>query len=81
MGNKKIKLIWDFRGPEARSVAMHYQAHLQEYLATETAASPKSTGQKDLSSTHSIAFMIVEESQLARIRDALQPHRGERYEE
>lgn len=81
MATRKIKLIWDFRGPEASSVARHHQVHLKEYIAAEKMPSLSITGHQDLSSMHSLAFMVVDESQMSRIRDALRPHRGEIYDE
>jgi hypothetical protein len=81
MDDQKIKLIWDFRGPTAHEVARHHQEHLKEYIASEEGLSIEITGYKDLSSLHSLAFMVVEESQMPRVRDALRPHRGEIYEE
>lgn len=78
---KKIKLIWDFRGPEASAIARHHQLHLKEYIAAEKLPGPEITGHKDLSNLHSLAFMVVEEEQMERVRDALRPHRGEVYVE
>ena len=74
--NRKIKLIWDFRGPTASQIARHHEKHLQEYIKAEDLPL-NITGYQDLSSAHSIAFMVVEESDLLRVRDALIPHRGE----
>lgn len=81
MANKMIKLIWDFRGPTAHEVARHHQEHLKDYIATDESLAPGITGHKDLSSLHSVAFMVVEESQMSRVRDTLRPHRGEIYDE
>ncbi len=78
--SRKIKLIWDFRGPTAREVARHHQLHLKEYIAGSE-LSLDITGHKDLSSMHSLAFMVVEEGQMPGVRDALRPHRGEIYED
>lgn len=77
---RQIKLIWDFRGPTASEVARHHARHLQEYIVAEDLPL-NITGYKDLSSAHSIAFMVVEETDMLRVRDALIPHRGEVYEE
>nr|WP_298659569.1 hypothetical protein [uncultured Flavobacterium sp.] len=33
--SKKIKLIWDFRGPSALQTAEHHAIHLNEYLNLE----------------------------------------------
>ena len=32
---KKIKLLWDFRGPEAFKIAEHHCIHLREYAEKE----------------------------------------------
>ena len=31
----KIKLIWDFRGPEALEIAKHHVIHLEEFAKKE----------------------------------------------
>ena len=36
--SKKIKLIWDFRGPSALQTAEHHALHLNEYLNLENYA-------------------------------------------
>ena len=77
---RKIKLIWDFRGPDAGAIARHHEIHLKEYINREK-LSLDITGHQDLSSAHSIAFMVVEEPQMIPVRDALLPHRGELYQE
>ena len=33
--DRKIKLIWDFRGPQAARTAEHYQNHLAEFVTLE----------------------------------------------
>ncbi|MGB5226962.1 MAG: hypothetical protein WBN55_01775 [Eudoraea sp.] len=78
--SRKIKLIWDFRGPTAKEVAMHHEKHLKDYIEAEN-LSPNITGNTDLSSMHSIAYMVVEEVNMTGVRDALIPHRGEVYSE
>lgn len=77
--SKKIKLIWDFRGPQASKTAQHHAKHLADYIAME-ALGLDITGYSDFSSMHSIAFMVVEESALIQVRDALIPHRGELFD-
>lgn len=78
--NRKIKLIWDFRGPTAKEIARHHEKHLREYIQSE-ALLHDITGHKDLSSMHSMAFIVVDEAAMRKVRDALLPHRGELYEE
>ncbi len=76
---KKIKLIWDFRGPNAAFTAAHHEKHLKEYIQSE-ALDFDITGCSEYSGMHSIAFLVVAEQELKRVRDALKPHRGEIYE-
>ncbi|MEX0291443.1 MAG: hypothetical protein AB3N14_20235 [Flavobacteriaceae bacterium] len=78
--SKKIKLIWDFRGPEASNTAKHHAAHLKDYAVMEE-LDLQITGHSDYSSMHSIAFMVVEEDHMIKVRDALIPHRGEIYDQ
>ena len=78
--SRKIKLIWDFRGPTAKEIAIHHKRHLNDFIEVEK-LSLNITGNKDLSSMHSIAYMVVEEVDMPGVRDALKPHRGEVYSE
>ena len=74
--NRKIKFIWDFRGPNASQTAVHHEKHLKEFVAMEK-LSITITGHEDLNDMHSIAFMVVQEKGMITLRDALKPHRGE----
>ena len=78
--SRKIKLIWDFRGPTAKEIAIHHKRHLNDFIEAEK-LSPNITGNTDLSSVHSIAYMVVDEVNMPGVRDALKPHRGEVYSE
>ena len=78
--SRKIKLIWDFRGPTAKEIAIHHKSHLNDFIEAEK-LSPNITGNTDLSSVHSIAYMVVDEVNMPGVRDALKPHRGEVYSE
>ncbi|NAS32764.1 hypothetical protein GTQ40_17425 [Flavobacteriaceae bacterium R38] len=75
---RNIKLIWDFRGPAAQQTAKHHEIHLKEYIAIEKTP-VLTTGVQALSEMHSIAFIVVPESEMIPARDALKPHRGEIY--
>ena len=33
--SRKIKLIWDFRGPASAKTAEHHEIHLKEYIAIQ----------------------------------------------
>ena len=74
--NKKIKLIWDFRGPVARKTAEHHEKHLKEFIAIEK-TNLSITGHQHVNDMHSLAYMVVEENEMISVRDALKPHRGE----
>ncbi|MDP5231111.1 MAG: hypothetical protein NWQ38_12025 [Cellulophaga sp.] len=79
MNTKLIKLIWDFRGPAAAKTAEHHEIHLKEYILSEKLLH-NITGFKTNNDMHSIAFLVVQESEMISVRDALKPHRGEIYE-
>ena len=77
---RKLKLIWDFRGPHAIKIAEHHNIHLKEYSIAEQ-LDLKITGFKSLSNIYAIAYIVVNESEMPKVRDALKPHRGELYQE
>ncbi|WP_062061102.1 hypothetical protein [Aquimarina longa] len=77
---RKLKLIWDFRGPNASKTAQHHEIHLKEYISLEK-LSLNITGYQDLNDSYSLAYMIVTDSEMKIVRDALKPHRGQLYEE
>ncbi|KAA1242743.1 hypothetical protein [Aquimarina sp. RZ0] len=77
---RKIKLIWDFRGPSAHKTAKHHEIHLKEYVFSEKLAITI-TGFQDVNEMHSIAYLVVTDSEMKAVRDRLKPHRGQLYEE
>jgi hypothetical protein len=77
--NRKIKLIWDFRGPVAEKTAEHHEKHLKQYSTLE-GLDESLTGFQYMNEVHSLAYMVVPESEMIKVRDALKPHRGEVYE-
>lgn len=77
---KKLKLIWDFYGPDANKTAEHQTEHLAEFIEKDGLKN-NITGFEHFSENESICFMVVDEDELIAVRDALQPHRGEWYEE
>jgi hypothetical protein len=77
---RKLKLIWDFRGPDAHKIAEHHEKHLKEYIAIEK-TNLNITGHSQVTNLHSIAFMVVTDDEMKPIRDALKPHRGTLYQE
>lgn len=75
---RKLKLIWDFYGPDASKIAEHHEIHLKEYIKLEK-LNISITGHEAISDIHSIAFLVVDEDKMKPIRDALKPHRGQVY--
>jgi hypothetical protein len=76
---KEIKLLWDFRGPTSAKIAEHHEIHLKEYIIAEE-LTPNITGFEVFNEMHSIAFMVVTNENMIKVRDALKPHRGEVFE-
>ncbi len=74
--SKKIKMIWDFRGPAANQTAIHHVIHLKEYMQMENIAH---YGCESLSESEfsAMAFLIVDEVHVPKLRTALKPHRGQ----
>ncbi|WP_422081069.1 hypothetical protein [Ulvibacterium sp.] len=78
--SRRIKLIWDFRGPVADKTAEHHEIHLKQYSALE-GLEETLTGFQYMNEVHSVAYIVVPESEMIKVRDALKPHRGEVHEE
>jgi len=76
---RKIKLIWDFRGESASKTAHHHEIHLKEFLENEQ-KTVEQTGFETLNEFHAIAFIVVEEKDMIYFRDVLKPHRGAVFE-
>jgi hypothetical protein len=76
----KLKLIWDFRGPDGCKIAEHHEIHLKQFIKSNSISVFK-TGVETINELHSIAFMVVDEANMKPIRDALKPHRGQVFAE
>jgi hypothetical protein len=74
--SRKIKLIWDFRGPTSAKTAEHHEIHLKEFIVAEKLLL-NITGFEVYNEMHAIAFMVVTDENMIAVRDALKPHRGE----
>lgn len=77
--SRKIKLIWDFRGPASAKTAEHHEIHLKEFIEAEQLPL-NITGFEIYNEMYAIAFMVVTDENMNAVRDALKPHRGELYE-
>jgi hypothetical protein len=73
-----IKLIWDFRGPNAAAIAKHHAKHLTEFIQLEQLPNSHS-GTEALTDMHHIAFMITEKHRMNEMRERLKPQRGQLY--
>lgn len=76
---KKIKLIWDFRGPDAQRMAEHHAIHLKDFIRTKKLNDFDITGVDQINKMHSLAYWVVPESEMITYRDILKPHRATLY--
>jgi hypothetical protein len=74
--NKKLKLIWDFRGPTSEKTAQHHCIHLKEFALIEKLHYYE-IDFSVISEMYTLTFIIVDEVDMKIYRDALKPHRGE----
>jgi hypothetical protein len=75
---RKLKLIWDFRGPASLKTAEHHVVHLKEYVLNNK-LDISIIGLETINEMHSFAYLVVNESEMKPLRDALKPHRGQVY--
>lgn len=74
--NRKLKLIWDFKGPTSQKTAEHHCIHLKEFAIIEKLHFYE-VNFNIVSDLHTIAFIIVDEIDMKTFRDVLKPHRGQ----
>ncbi|MDT0558752.1 hypothetical protein RM697_08840 [Ichthyenterobacterium sp. W332] len=74
--DRKLKLIWDFRGPVASKTAEHHCIHLKEFAQRENLPF-HNINNETISELYSIAYITVDEVDMPVYRDALKPHRGQ----
>ncbi len=73
-------MLWDFRGPNAQPTAEHHLVHLKEYAAQHD-ISLELSGCEHIDSFRHTAFVVVEERHMSKMRQDLNPHRGQRFTE
>ena len=73
---EKIKLIWDFRGPNGKNTATHHEKHLKEFFKIENKKMFQS-GTESLNESHHLAYVIILKKDLDEIKLILKPQRGE----
>lgn len=76
---EKIKLIWDFRGPESNKIATHHEIHLKEYIRRENTKFNR-TGVEQITQMHSLVFMLIGKEEMDTVRNALKPQRAQNWE-
>ncbi|MFT5257899.1 MAG: hypothetical protein ACI9KF_001538 [Arenicella sp.] len=74
--SRKIKLLWDFRGEDAKETAKHHTIHLKEFANLEK-LNFHEIDIIEINPMLSSAFILVDEINMKIFRDALKPHRGE----
>ncbi|MAZ72527.1 MAG: hypothetical protein CMC70_05205 [Flavobacteriaceae bacterium] len=77
---ERVKLIWDFKGPNAEPIAAHHAKHLEEFAASEGLQNTLCETQK-VSEMHHIAYLVVERNYMNDLRERLKPNRGQLYTE
>ena len=77
---ERVKLIWDFRGPNAQPIAIHHAKHLAEFAETENLQNTL-FGNEEITPMHHIAFLVVEKDMMNTLRETLKPTRGQIYDE
>lgn len=79
MSEQKIRLKWDFRGPEAKQTAKHFLTHLIEFLQKENLSrynKESYQGLEQASSNFCSVFLIIESKELTFFKEHLKPHRA-----
>ena len=73
---EKIKLIWDFRGPNGKNTAIHHEKHIKEFFEIEKKTLINS-GVETLNEFHHTAFTVILKTDLEQIKLAIKPNRGQ----
>ncbi|MDE0600073.1 hypothetical protein ACFO5T_13100 [Dokdonia genika] len=73
---ERLKLIWDFRGPDSEKIALHHEIHLKEYASAKGLNAPL-TGVESQSGDFALAYLVVDKDAMKPVRDDLKPHRGQ----
>ena len=73
---EEIKLIWDFRGPSSKHTSAHFKTHLLEFFKEEK-LEYYSCMVETVNESYHYTFVITNKSNLALIKTALKPNRGQ----
>lgn len=76
----RIKMLWDFKGPNALKTAEHHVIHLNEFIISEKMMDSFAQVQ-NISSHYAIAEMIIPNRYMNDLKERLKPTRGQLYKE
>ncbi|EDM43161.1 hypothetical protein SCB49_11819 [unidentified eubacterium SCB49] len=76
----RIKLLWDFKGPNAQKTAEHHVIHLDEFIVSEK-INDSFTQVQTINPNHTVAEMIVPNQYMKDLKVRLKPTRGQLYNE
>jgi len=71
---RKIRLLWDFRGPDSLETAKHHVIHLKEFAEIDSLSFVEASVIEQNKYVNS-AFIIISEIDLEVFKNALKPHR------
>lgn len=74
----KIRLIWDFKGPEAAQTAKHHKIHLKEFIQ-HNQTKFNETGLEKVGDLHTLVFMAIDKEEMDDLRERLRPHRAQEW--
>ncbi|MBX2828702.1 MAG: hypothetical protein KTR22_11090 [Flavobacteriaceae bacterium] len=77
---ERVKLIWEFRGPNALPIANHHVIHLKEFVENEQLQNTLCDTEK-MSDMFVKAYLVIERQHMDDLRNRLKPHRGQVYKE
>lgn len=72
---ERVKLVWDFRGPDAEHFAVHHEIHLKQFALAQSLLNTETSSEK-IEDVHWMATITVNKENMITVRDALRPHRG-----
>ncbi len=77
---RKLRLLWDFRGPDSLEIAKHHVIHLKEFTQIDKLSFVEASVIEQNKYINS-AFIIIFEIDLEVFKTALKPHRITIYNE
>jgi hypothetical protein len=72
---QKVKLVWDFFGPESKNTAQHHLIHLSEF-SKDKSVNFYDSGTDSESENNFFSFIVIDFSNLDLIKKMLKPNRA-----